>query len=86
MKVLISADMEGTCGVVDWVQVTPPWDSPATAAPSEYETARRQMTAEVGAACEARVQTRVSPYRVRQRLSQRRHCKLDISEQAFYTL
>ncbi|RIK36524.1 MAG: peptide ABC transporter [Chloroflexi bacterium] len=50
MKVLISADMEGTCGVVDWVQVTPPWDAPASAAPSEYETARRQMTAEVAAA------------------------------------
>jgi D-amino peptidase len=42
--------MEGTCGVVDWVQVTPPWDAREHAAPSEYETARRQMTAEVAAA------------------------------------
>jgi D-amino peptidase len=50
MKVLISADMEGTCGVVDWVQVSPPWSAGANAAPSEYETARRQMTAEVAAA------------------------------------
>lgn len=50
MKVLISSDMEGTCGVVDWVQVTPPWDNPASSSPSEYDTARRQMTAEVGAA------------------------------------
>ena len=48
MKVLISSDMEGTCGVVDWVQVSPPWDGGA--APGEYETARRQMTAEVAAA------------------------------------
>ena len=24
MKVLISADMEGTCGIVSWVQVMPP--------------------------------------------------------------
>lgn len=50
MKVLISADMEGTCGVVDWVQVTPPWDAQGASAPGEYETARRQMTAEVAAA------------------------------------
>jgi D-amino peptidase len=50
MKVLISSDMEGTCGVVDWVQVTPPWDAPGSSAPSEYDTARRQMTAEVAAA------------------------------------
>lgn len=51
MKVLISADMEGVCGVVDWAQVTPPWDSQnGRVAPSEYETARRQMTAEVAGA------------------------------------
>lgn len=48
MNVLISSDMEGTCGVVDWAQVSPPWDGGA--APGEYETARRQMTAEVAAA------------------------------------
>jgi D-amino peptidase len=48
MKVLISSDMEGTCGVVDWVQVSPPWHGGE--APGEYETARKQMTAEVAAA------------------------------------
>ena len=53
MRVLISADMEGTCGVVSWAQVTPP-DVAARqgvpAAPSEYEWARRMMVSEVNAA------------------------------------
>jgi D-amino peptidase len=53
MRVLISADMEGTCGVSSWVQVTPPEygrDEPTSAA--EYERARHRMTAEVNAAIE----------------------------------
>ncbi len=53
MRVLISADMEGTCGVVSWAQVTPP-DSAARqgipAALNEYEWARRMMVSEVNAA------------------------------------
>ena len=54
MKVLISADMEGTCGVVSWVQVMPPevaagFEPSSTA---EYERARARMTAEVNAAIE----------------------------------
>ncbi len=54
MKVLISADMEGTCGVVNWVQVMPP-DVVGTSRPSstvEYERARLRMTHEVNAAIE----------------------------------
>lgn len=54
MKVLISADMEGTCGVVAWVQVMPP-DVVGTSRPSstvEYERARKRMTQEVNAAIE----------------------------------
>lgn len=54
MKVLISADMEGTCAVVNWVQVMPP-DVVGTSRPSstvEYERARLRMTHEVNAAIE----------------------------------
>lgn len=53
MKVLISADMEGTCGVASWVQVTPP-EEPFEAATSqvEYDRARLRMTREVNAAIE----------------------------------
>lgn len=54
MKVLISADMEGTCGVVNWVRVMPP-DVVGTSRPSstvEYERARLRMTHEVNAAIE----------------------------------
>lgn len=52
MKVLISADMEGTCGVVNWVQVIPPEIAPPGRASStaEYERARLRMTREVNAA------------------------------------
>lgn len=53
MKVLISADMEGTCGVSSWVHVTPPegaFGEPASQA--EYERARLRMTREVNAAIE----------------------------------
>ncbi len=54
MKVVISADMEGTCGVVSWVQVMPPevagGDEPSST--TEYERARLRMTREVNAAIE----------------------------------
>src|SRR5690606_42135155 len=53
VKILISADMEGTCGVSSWVHVTPPelaGSSPASTA--EYERARLRMTHEVNAAIE----------------------------------
>lgn len=51
MKVLISADMEGTCGVVSWVQVTPTeYAHEEPTAGVEYERARKRMTEEVNAA------------------------------------
>jgi D-amino peptidase len=54
MKVLISADMEGTCGVVSWVHVMPPeyagGSEPTNQ--SEYDRARLRMTREVNAAIE----------------------------------
>jgi len=57
MKILISADMEGTCGVVNWVQVTPPelgrGDRPVST--TEYERARLRMTREVNAAIEGAI-------------------------------
>jgi D-amino peptidase len=53
MKVLISADMEGTCGVVSWVHVTPPEGADgAPSNPVEYGRARQRMTSEVNAAIE----------------------------------
>jgi D-amino peptidase len=54
VKVLISADMEGTCGVVSWVQVMPPEYGGAgePTASGEYERARARMTREVNAAVE----------------------------------
>ncbi len=52
MKVLISADMEGTCGVVSWVQVMPPEVGEHPASQVEYERARLRMTREVNAAIE----------------------------------
>ena len=54
MRVLISADMEGTCGVSSWVQVTPSEYAGAGVphARGEYERARLRMTAEVNAAIE----------------------------------
>jgi D-amino peptidase len=51
MKILISADMEGTAGVVAWEQVIPPELAVRSRpAPAEYEWARRLMLAEVNAA------------------------------------
>lgn len=54
MRVLISADMEGTCGVSSWVHVqAPEVTSPNQPASTiEYERFRKQMTAEVIAAIE----------------------------------
>ena len=54
MKVLISADMEGTCGVASWVQVEPPEGAGAgtPSSQTEYERARLRMTQEVNAAVE----------------------------------
>ena len=50
MKVLISADMEGVCGVTSWAQVTPP--EFGGKAPGEYERTRERMTREVCAAAQ----------------------------------
>src|SRR4051794_18099548 len=52
MKVLISADMEGTCGVTSWVQVTPPEYGGEPTSTVEYERARLRLTREVNAAVE----------------------------------
>jgi D-amino peptidase len=51
MKIHICADMEGTCGVYSWMQVTPPetpWSPPIKE--SEYDRCRLRMTHEVSAA------------------------------------
>ncbi len=50
MKVLISADMEGVCGVTNWVQVMPPEYGSGLRSPTEYERARLRLTREVNAA------------------------------------
>ena len=52
MKVLISADMEGVCGVTSWVQVMPPELGIEPSSTVEYERARSRMTKEVNAAAE----------------------------------
>jgi D-amino peptidase len=54
VKVLVSADMEGTCGVSSWVHVDAPEEVPAgsPANQAEYERARLRMTREVNAAIE----------------------------------
>lgn len=53
MKVLISADMEGTCGVSSWVHVEAPEAAGgAPASQVEYEKFRLLMTKEVNAAAE----------------------------------
>ena len=51
MKVVISVDMEGVCGVNSWVQVSPPEFGGLVSA-AEYERARLRMTLEAGAAAE----------------------------------
>lgn len=45
MKVFLSADIEGTCGIVDWSETE-------RATPYDYTPFRKQMTREVAAACE----------------------------------
>jgi D-amino peptidase len=52
MKVLISADMEGVCGVTSWVQVMPPEYGSEPTSTVEYERARARLTREVNAAVE----------------------------------
>jgi D-amino peptidase len=52
MKVLISADMEGTCGVVSWVQVMPPEYGGEPHSQDRYLRTRERMTAEINAAVE----------------------------------
>ncbi len=53
MKILISADMEGTAGVSNWVQVTPAEGRASRPTSSaEYERARLRMTKEVNAAAD----------------------------------
>ena len=49
MKVVISVDMEGVCGVASWVQVSPPEFGGLVNA-GEYQSARERMTHEAGAA------------------------------------
>jgi D-amino peptidase len=54
VKVLISADMEGTCGVVSWTQVMPPEvvGGREPISQDRYFRTRERMTAEVNAAVE----------------------------------
>lgn len=54
MKILISADMEGTCGVSSWIHVDAPEETAAgkPSSQSEYERARLRMVREVNAAIE----------------------------------
>lgn len=49
MKVVISVDMEGVCGVSSWVQVSPP-EFGGLVSTAEYERARERMTLEAAAA------------------------------------
>ncbi|WP_309571053.1 M55 family metallopeptidase [Deinococcus sp.] len=51
MKVVISVDMEGVCGVSSWVQVTPP-EFGGLVSSAEYERARERMTLEAAAAAQ----------------------------------
>jgi D-amino peptidase len=44
--------MEGTCGVVSWVQVMPPEEGEHPSSQAEYDRARLRMTREVNAAIE----------------------------------
>ncbi len=45
MKVFLSADIEGTCGIVSWAETE-------RSTPMDYGPMQRQMTREVAAACE----------------------------------
>lgn len=44
MKIFLSADMEGTCGIAAWAETE-------RAAPMDYEPVQKQMSREVAAAC-----------------------------------
>ncbi len=55
MKVLISVDMEGVCGVTSWVQVMPPEYGSGPSSTVEYERARARLTQEVNAAVEGAI-------------------------------
>ena len=44
MKVFLSADMEGTCGIVSWPETE-------RATPFDYSPMQKQMSREVAAAC-----------------------------------
>jgi len=44
MKIFLSADMEGTCGIVSWPETE-------RSTPFDYSPAQKQMTREVAAAC-----------------------------------
>jgi len=53
MKIVISADMEGTTGVVEWIHVMPPdHATPQGSSAAEYAWARQTLTREVNAAIE----------------------------------
>lgn len=51
MKVVISVDMEGVCGVNSWVQVSPP-EFGGFVNGAEYQRARERMTLEAAAAAQ----------------------------------
>ena len=44
MRVFISADIEGTCGITDWAETE-------RSTPDDYKPFQKQMTREVKAAC-----------------------------------
>ena len=48
MRVFISADIEGTCGITSWAETEPN-------TPVDYDPFRKQMTREVKAACEGAI-------------------------------
>ena len=48
MKVCLSADIEGTCGITDWRETE-------RSTPFDYSDFRKQMTLEVAAACEGAI-------------------------------
>ena len=50
MKLFLSADMEGTCGVVSWPETE-------RATPMDYAPIQKQMTREVAAACRGALST-----------------------------
>ena len=48
MKIFLSADIEGTCGITDWSETE-------RSTPKDYNPFQRQMTREVCAACEGAI-------------------------------